>query len=115
MLRGNIYMAVLPMDKGSVQGGMRPVIIVQNNLGNTHSPTVQVIPLTSKKKKEMPVHTVISGCGLRTESVVLTEQLTTINKTSLRNYLGTADDEMMERVDHCIAIQLGLLNSLTLQ
>ena len=109
ILRGDIYMADLPCIQGeSVQMGYRPVIIVQNNKGNAFSPTVQVIPLTSRKKKELPVHVKIKGCGLIKESIVLTEQITTIPKSALHTFVGKINDAEMEMINKCIAIQLGL-------
>jgi mRNA interferase MazF len=109
--RGSIYMASLPVsDKhSSVQGGLRPVLIIQNDVGNAHAPTVQVIPLTSKIKKELPIHTIINSGGLLKESTALTEQIQTINKTTLRQYIGKVDDATMNRVNVCIMIQLGLM------
>lgn len=108
--RGSIYMASLPITKNSsVQGGFRPVLVVQNNTGNTFSPTVQVIPLTSRIKRDLPIHTTIIGHGLDKESTALTEQMQTVNKTILRQYIGKVDDETMNRVDACIMIQLGLM------
>ena len=110
IFRGDIYMADLPCIQGeSVQNGIRPVIIVQNNKGNTYSPTVQVIPLTSRKKKELPVHVKIKGYGLVKESIVLTEQITTIPKSALQRFLGRINDAEMEMINNCIAIQLGLI------
>ena len=104
-------MAELPLDStSSVQGGYRPVIIVQNNVGNAHAPTVQVIPLTSQVKKQMPTHTIIAGFGLSKESTVLAEQLRTVGKGVLKQYIGQVDDATMARVNRCMMIQLGLLN-----
>lgn len=104
-------MASLPSVKenSSVQGGLRPVIVVQNNKGNAFSPTVQVIPLTSRTKKNLPIHTIITGNGLIKESVALTEQIQTIDKTHIRQYIGEVDEATMKRVDVCIMIQLGLM------
>lgn len=107
--RGSIYMASLPIARNSsVQGGFRPVLVVQNNTGNTFSPTVQVIPLTSRIKRELPIHTTITGHGLNKESIALTEQIQTIDKTALKQYIGRVDDDTMEKVNVCIMIQLGI-------
>ncbi|HQM01601.1 MAG TPA: type II toxin-antitoxin system PemK/MazF family toxin [Ruminococcus flavefaciens] len=109
MLRGNIYMAELhPIQDNSVQGGCRPVIIVQNDIGNIHSPNVQVIPLTSQKKKYLPVHVPIHGNGLIKKSIALTEQLTTISKADLQFLIGKLDDDTMQKINNSIRIQLGL-------
>ena len=110
--RGSIYMASLPITKNSsVQGGFRPVLVVQNNTGNTFSPTVQVIPLTSRIKRDLPIHTTIIGHGLDKESTILTEQMQTIDKTALKQYIGRVDDDTMEKVNVCIMIQLGIFVS----
>lgn len=109
LLRGSIFMANIPMvQDGCVQVGYRPVIVVQNNKGNAFSPTVQVVPLTTKKKKELPMHKKIKGNGLDRESTALIEQIQTISKSSLHRYIGCADDETMKEIDNCLAIQLGL-------
>ncbi len=111
--RGSIYMARLPIldEHSSVQGGLRPVLIIQNDIGNAHAPTVQVIPLTSKNKKTLPIHTTIKSGGLLKESTALAEQIQTVNKTILRQYIGKVDDETMSRVNACIMIQLGLIKN----
>lgn len=112
LTRGSIYIANLPKSmNSSVQGGLRPVIVVQNDAGNAHSPTVQVIPLTSRTKKPLPIHVVVRGsaCGLEKESIALTEQIQTIDKTNIHHYIGKLDDATMEKVNACILIQLGLL------
>lgn len=104
-------MANMPIiESSSVQGGFRPVLVVQNDIGNAHSPTVQVVPLTSRCKHELPVHTKITGCGLDKESIVLTEQMQTIDKTALHKRIGQVDDVTMERINMCILIQLGILH-----
>lgn len=109
LLRGSIFMANMPMiQNGSVQDGYRPVIVVQNNKGNAFSPTVQVIPLTTRKKKELPMHTKVKGYGLERDSVALIEQIQTISKKNLHRYIGCADGETMKKIDNCLAIQLGL-------
>ncbi len=111
--RGSIYMARLPVldEHSSVQGGLRPVLIIQNDIGNAYAPTVQVIPLTSKNKKALPIHTTIKSGGLLKESTALAEQIQTVNKTILRQYIGKVDDETMNRVNACIMIQLGLIKN----
>lgn len=112
IVRGSIYLANMPLiNNSSVQGGVRPVVVVQNNKGNTYSPTVQVVPLTTRNKKSLPVHMCICGNGLKQKSTLLTEQIQTIDKTALKQYLGMVNDETMNEINHCIAIQLGLILS----
>ena len=108
--RGNIYMADIPIvENSSVQGGIRPVVVVQNDIGNAHAPIVQVIPLTSQSKHNLPVHIKIYGYGLAKESTLLTEQIQTIDQKNLGRYLGHVDDDTMQEINKCIAVQLGLI------
>lgn len=112
LTRGSIYMADLPKTtNSSVQGGLRPVVIIQNNAGNMYSPTVQIIPLTSQLKKPLPVHTVIRHSSLTKISIALAEQIQTIDKSSIRQYVGKLDDTTIERINTCIMIQLGLVHN----
>mgnify|MGYP001768838948 CR=1 FL=1 len=85
---GGIYLADLGEGKGFIQGGIRPVVVISNQANNKFAPIVNILPITSSKtKKNMPVHVDIDKeCGLLTDSVVLTEQIQTINKTQLVNY-----------------------------
>lgn len=101
-------MAIMPTTNGSVQTGYRPVIIIQNNMGNTYAPTVSVVPLTSHIKKELPTHTEIDGCGLTKKSIALVEQIQTLSKDSLKRCIGQVDDATMSRINDCIRIQLGI-------
>lgn len=109
--RGEIYFANLNSSESSVQSGFRPVIIVQNNVGNAHSPTTIVVPLTSKqKKKYLPTHVMIKAndvTGLRCDSVALMEQVRTMSKEDLRNKVGCVDD--MAPVDKALSISMGLI------
>ena len=110
MKRGDIYRADLNPVIGSEQGGVRPVVIIQNNMGNRHSPTVIVAAVTTRMKKaELPVHVRISAreSGLAHDSVVLTEQVRTLEKTRLTRYLGTLTNEAMHRIDHALSMSLG--------
>ena len=110
MKRGDIYRASLDPVIGSEQGGVRPVLIVQNDMGNLHSPTVIVAAITTRHKKlQMPTHVPIlaSECGIRHDSVVLMEQVRTVEKTRLTMYLGTAPPETMRRVDAALRLSLG--------
>lgn len=110
MKRGDIYRADLNPVIGSEQGGVRPVVIIQNNMGNLHSPTVIVAAVTTRMKKSaLPVHVCITAeeSGLARDSVVLTEQVRTLEKTRLTRYLGTLTDEAMRRIDRALGMSLG--------
>lgn len=108
--RGDIYYADLSPAVGSEQGGTRPVLIVQNNVGNKHSPTVIIAVLTSKSKRKLPTHIAInSGEGnLAMDSTVLLEQLRTIDKFRLQKYVGSVSQGVMDQVDRAMLISLGL-------
>ena len=109
--RGDIYYADLSPVVGSEQGGMRPVLIVQNDTGNKHSPTVIAAAITSQTgKARLPTHIELAGqgLGLSRDSVVLLEQIRTIDKSRLRERMGRADDLLMNRVDNAIAVSFGL-------
>ena len=94
--RGDIYHANLNPVVGSEQGGYRPVLVIQNNRGNKHSPTVVVAAITSRPKHKMPTHVPLKGIvGLEKDSVVLLEQLRTIDKKHLDDYVGTLDRQQM--------------------
>jgi len=109
--RGDIYYADLSPVVGSEQGGMRPVLIVQNDTGNRHSPTVIAAAITSQiGKARLPTHIELEGrhCGLSRDSVVLLEQVRTIDKSRLRERMGKLDGATMDKVDSAIAVSLGL-------
>ncbi len=111
--RGDIYYADLSPVVGSEQGGMRPVLIVQNDVGNRYSPTVIAAAITSQTgKARLPTHISLGGrsCGLTRDSVILLEQIRTIDKQRLRERMGKVDDELMNRVDNAIAVSFGLGN-----
>src|SRR5574344_2251165 len=101
--RGDIYYADLSPVVGSEQGGVRPVLIIQNDTGNRYSPTVIAAAITSQTgKARLPTHIeipVTPGCGLTKESVALLEQVRTLDKRRLRGRMGRVDDDVMERVD----------------
>ncbi len=110
MKRGDIYRADLDPVIGSEQGGVRPVLIIQNDTGNLHSPTVIVAAITSRRKKaQLPVHVFITAeeSGLPADSVVLTEQVRTLEKSRLTRYLGHLPEEAMIRIDAALARSLG--------
>ena len=108
--RGEIYIADLDPVIGSEQGGERPVLVIQNNVGNTYSPTVIVLAITSRyqKKKNMPTHIPIESSDLAMSSIVLVEQVRTIDKTRLIHYIGRASKESMEAVDKALKISIGV-------
>jgi len=109
--RGEIYYADLSPVVGSEQGGMRPVLIVQNDVGNRYSPTVIAAAITSQQNKaRLPTHIDIEArtYGLTKNSVVLLEQVRTLDKRRLRERMGCLDEKVMQRVDGAIAISLGL-------
>ena len=109
--RGDIYLACLDPFIGSEQGGTRPVLVLQNNAGNFFSPTLIVAPITSRswKKAQLPTHYQIGDAGcLENRSMVLLEQIKTIDKQRVKKYLGKLSKEQMNEVDDCIEISLGL-------
>ena len=110
--RGDIYYADLSPVIGSEQGGVRPVLIVQNDIGNKYSPTVIAAAITSQiNKAKMPTHISLSAecCGLAKDSIVLLEQVRTIDKQRLKEKMGRLDDNLMHRVDNAIAVSFGLM------
>ena len=112
--RGDIYYADLSPVVGSEQGGMRPVLIVQNDTGNRHSPTVIAAAITSQiGKARLPTHIELSAqsVGLNRDSVILLEQIRTLDKRRLRERMGKVDGTVMQRVDAAIAVSFGLSNS----
>ena len=109
--RGDIFYADLSPVVGSEQGGVRPVLIVQNDTGNRHSPTVIAAAITSQTgKAKMPTHIEVAAAssGLPTDSVILLEQVRTLDKRRLRERMGRADRDVMDRVDDAIAVSFGL-------
>ena len=108
--RGDIFYADLSPVVGSEQGGVRPVLIIQNDTGNRHSPTVIVAAITSQTAKaRLPTHIDLSAnTYLPKDSVVLLEQIRTLDKKRLREYMGRLDEEQMQKVDGAIAVSFGL-------
>lgn len=110
--RGDIYYAELSPVVGSEQGGTRPVLIIQNDIGNQYSPTTIVAAITSQlAKAKLPTHVELSceTCGLEKDSVVLAEQVRTIDKRRLRDKVTSLDEDTMKKVNQAIEISLGLL------
>jgi mRNA interferase MazF len=109
--RGEIYYADLSPVVGSEQGGMRPVLIVQNDVGNKHSPTVIAAAITSQKEKSrLPTHISLNSkdCGLAKDSVVLLEQVRTLDKKRLKERMGELDTGAMNKVDSALSVSFGL-------
>lgn len=109
--RGDIYLVDLGMNVGSEQGGCRPVLLLQNDVGNHFGPTLIVAPVTSRywKKSKQPTHTLLEGIqNLNSPSVVLAEQLLTIDKMRVMKYLGKVPEKQMLAVDRAVKISLGL-------
>ncbi|MCC8357018.1 MAG: type II toxin-antitoxin system PemK/MazF family toxin [Oscillospiraceae bacterium] len=114
--RGDIYYADLSPVVGSEQGGLRPVLIIQNNTGNHHSPTVIAAAITSQVgKARLPTHIEIQtpDSGLTRDSIILLEQVRTLDKSRLRERMGKLSGETMNKVDDAIAVSFGLNQNLT--
>lgn len=110
--RGDIFFADLNPVIGSEQGGLRPVLILQNDIGNTYSPTTIVAAITSRiKRGKLPTHIELPGIrySLDRDSVVLLEQIRTIDKQRLKENIARLDGEAMARINRALAISLGLL------
>ncbi|HIZ55490.1 MAG TPA: type II toxin-antitoxin system PemK/MazF family toxin [Firmicutes bacterium] len=109
--RGEIYYADLSPVVGSEQGGIRPVLIVQNDIGNRYSPTVIAAAITSQKDKaKLPTHIEINAesCGLAKNSIVLLEQIRTIDKKRLKEKMGTLDHQAMNYINSALTVSFGL-------
>ncbi len=110
--RGDIYYADLSPVIGSEQGGVRPVLIIQNDVGNKYSPTVIATAITSQiNKAKMPTHIELDAneYGLSKDSVVLAEQIRTIDKKRLKEKIGHLDDDLMNKVNQALEISFGLI------
>ena len=110
--RGDIFYADLSPVVGSEQGGLRPVLIVQNDVGNRYSPTVIAAAITSRQTKaKLPTHIPISSAktGLMKDSVVLLEQVRTLDKRRLRERMGNVDDNSMKEINHALSVSMGLI------
>ena len=111
--RGEIYFAQLNPVQGSEQGGCRPVLVVQNDIGNTHSPTVIVLAITSQiDKAHLPTHVEVKAeqTGLEKDSIILAEQIRTIDKCRLRQKVTELDSCNQRRVDRAMAVSIGLIS-----
>ena len=111
LTRGDIFYANLDGTIGSEQSGIRPVIVVQNDVGNKYSPTTIIVPLTKKVRLKInqPTHFWINPFGnIRFDSIVLTEQIRVIDKSRLKEKIGVMNDKAMQEIDNKILIALGL-------
>ena len=111
--RGEIYYADLSPVVGSEQGGVRPVLIIQNDIGNRYSPTVIAAAITSQRDKaKLPTHIELSAqsCGLQKDSTVLLEQVRTIDKKRLRERMGEITPETMNSINSALSISFGLID-----
>ena len=111
ILRGDIYYADLSPVIGSEQGGIRPILIVQNDIGNKYSPTVIGVAITSQlSKAKIPTHVEIGTCGglLEKDSVILLEQIRTVDKQRLKEKICQADETIMAKVNKALSISVGL-------
>ncbi len=107
--RGEIYYADLSPVVGSEQGGIRPVLILQNDTGNKHSPTTIVAAITSRKTKaNLPTHVPFTADCMKSESIVLLEQIRTIDKSRLDEYIGKIDKKTMGAVDKALITSFGI-------
>ena len=114
--RGDMFYADLPQGVGSEQSGYRPVIILQNDVGNKHSTTVIVAPLTSisHAKTKLPTHyTMKVENGLEKPSIVLLEQIHTVDKQRLQKYIGKASDKALAGIEYALAISLGFIDPIS--
>ena len=109
--RGDIYLVDLGTTVGSEQGGCRPVLLLQNDVGNHYGPTLIVAPISSRywKKLKQPTHSLIEGIqNLTSPSVVLAEQIITIDKLRVMKYLGKVPEDQMQNINKAVKISLGL-------
>lgn len=110
MLRGEIWVAHMGAGFGSEQAGKRPVVIIQNDVGNQYSPTVIVAAMTDSDKRYMPTHVNVDVReGMLKPSTILLEQIRTIDKKRLEKKLATLSDERMKEVDRALKVSLGLI------
>ena len=108
--RGDVYLADLNPVVGAEIGGTRPVLVLQNDVGNHFAPTLIVVPMTSniEKKPAQPTHYLLKNvCGLSRPSMVILEQLKTLDKSRIIRYMGKTTKHQMQRIDRCVGISLG--------
>jgi mRNA interferase MazF len=111
--KGDLFFADLSPVVGSEQGGVRPVLVVQNDVGNKYSPTIIVAAVTSQTKTKLPTHVRLEATqgGLSKDSVVLLEQLRTIDKQRLKERIGTLSESQLPDVEKALSVSLGIANS----
>lgn len=107
--RGEVWIADLGSREGSERGGARPVLIIQNDIGNKFSPTVIVAAITDGKKKNVPTHVAIEDKAMKKPSAILLEQIRTIDKTKVDRYVCTLPKHVMKDVENKILISLGIV------
>ena len=109
--RGDLYYAELDPIVGSEQAGFRPVLVVSNNIGNRYSPVIVIVPITSRRmgRKRLPTHVEVRMPELlKNDSTALTEQIRTVDKLRLKEYIGSLPDCLMKEVDQALAISIGI-------
>lgn len=109
--RGDIYYATMEPHVGSEQGGARPVVVLQNDIGNKHSPTIIIATLTSRvdRKRSLPTHVLLDqNSWLKVPSIVQLEQIFTIDKRRVQRFAGQASSEEMDRIEAALKISLGM-------
>ena len=115
--RGDIYYADLSPVVGSEQSGIRPILVIQNDIGNKFSPTIIGVPITSRAKINMPTHIAIEGnrYGLDKDSIILAEQIRTLDKSRLKEKVGRLDKKVLEQVKKAIEISCGLRGKISFE
>lgn len=110
IMRGEIYYADLDPVVGSEQGGLRPILIIQNNVGNRYSPTTVIVPITSRisKKTKLPTHVPVQCSGLSVNSMALLEQIKTIDKSRLKEKIGRLSLTSMHEIEKALLISVGM-------
>ncbi|MFC4782781.1 type II toxin-antitoxin system PemK/MazF family toxin [Eubacterium multiforme] len=109
MKRGDIFYADLGNQDGSEQGGIRPVVIIQNDVGNRYSPTVIVASITSQKKNLLPVHVNLYNYDLDKESTILLEQIRTLDKRKIKERIGSLDVDTLKKLNIALGTSVGLI------
>lgn len=108
--RGDVCFVEFNSNEGSIQSGARPAVVVQNNIGNKYSPTVLVVPLTSKSKKPLPTHVILprGEAGLPQQSTLMAEQIQVVNKTQIKSFIGTLSERCIKQMNEAVRASLAL-------